>query len=413
MKKASIVSIGNELLSGQTVNTNAAYLGQKLFSLGIEVVSGYSVGDDTDTIIKTLELACNSADLILVTGGLGPTADDITRQSLAEFLNVELRFQKDIHQKIQDFFTACKQNMSEICKSQAYIPEGATAIDNNFGTAPGIMAWKGEKMIFVMPGVPSEMKQMFEESVLPKLESLAGEAGQGAVVIRKLRCFGAGESTIAELIGSLMQRGRNPLINCTVHYGVITLHIIATADNRKKAEEMVQKDEKDLLAKLGDLVYGRDEQTLAEVVGGKLAEQRKTIALAESCTGGLIAKLFTDIPGSSRYFKQGWITYSNEAKIQELNINSDLIEEYGAVSEQAAKAMAVNARKKSGTDFSVGVTGIAGPGGGSEAKPVGLVYISVDSADGCECRRFFFSHDRGFIRLRAAQTAINMLRTKL
>jgi nicotinamide-nucleotide amidase len=265
-------------------------------------------------------------------------------------------------------------------------------------------------LFFVMPGVPVEMKQMFEQSVLAKLSEFAGGR---VVVMRKVKCFGTGESKIAELLGELCHRGRNPLINCTVRAGVITLDIIATAGDRAKAEEMAEKDEKLLDGLLGELVYGRGEQTLAEVVGEKLAKQGKTIAVAESCTGGCLAKLLTDVVGASRYFKQGWVTYSNGSKSCELGVPAGLIEKYGAVSEQVAEAMAQGARKNAGTDFAIGITGIAGPNGGSEQKPVGLVYISLGSDNGCETRRFVMPGDRELIRLRAAQTALNMLRLKL
>lgn len=242
---------------------------------------------------------------------------------------------------------------------------------------------------------------------------MASESRQVQIAIRKLKCFGAGESTISELLGSLCRRGRNPLINCTVEHGVITLHIIATAKDKDKAQQMVEKDEELLRNLLGALVYGTGEQSLAKVVGQKLAQQKKTIAVAESCTGGILAKLITDIPGASRYFTRGWVTYSNDAKNSELGIPPRLIEKYGAVSEQVARSMAQGARKRAGTDFAIGITGIAGPTGGSEQKPVGLVYISVDSDSDCETQRFIFFHDRGFIRLRAAQTALNMLRLRL
>ncbi|MHC4439683.1 MAG: nicotinamide-nucleotide amidohydrolase family protein, partial [Planctomycetota bacterium] len=295
---------------------------------------------------------------------------------------------------------------------------GAKAL-TSIGTAPGIMAepctrrGAGEskgKLFFALPGVPVEMKRMFEESVLPELERLAG--GQ-AMVVKKLKCFGAGESTIAELLGTMMQRGRNPLINCTASSGIITLHIIATAENKEKAEQMAEKDQKLLQSTLGELIYGVGDQSLAEVVGEELARQGKTIAVAESCTGGLLAKFLTDNPGSSKYFTFGWITYSNEAKSSQLDVPVELIKQHGAVSEQVARAMAVGARKKAGTDYAISITGIAGPTGGTEQKPVGLVYIGVDSENGCETERCFFYHGRQFIRLRAAQTVLNILRLKL
>jgi nicotinamide-nucleotide amidase len=232
------------------------------------------------------------------------------------------------------------------------------------------------------------------------------------MVVRKLKCFGAGESSIAEKLGELMRRGRNPLINCTAKHGVITLYIIATAKDKIQAEQMAEKDEELLRNILGELIYGTGEQTLAEVVGQKLAQQKKTIAVAESCTGGTLAKLLTDIPGASRYFTHGWVTYSNDAKRSELGVSAHLIEQHGAVSELVAESMARGARKRAGTTFAIGVTGIAGPSGAGEQKPVGLVYISVDSDSGCVTKRFIFHHNRASIRLRAAQTALNMVRQK-
>lgn len=408
--KASIVSIGNELLSGQTISTNASYLSERLLSIGVPVISSYTIGDEIDSIVRALNLASRDADVVIATGGLGPTDDDLTRQAFAEFLGVELQLHSDLLEKIQSMFARRERPMPEKNKIQAYIPAGAQAIDNKLGTAPGIMADTKGKLLFALPGVPSEMKQMFEESVLPELQKFASRQ---AIVIRKLKCFGVGESNIAEMLGNLMQRGRNPLINCTVEHGVITLHIVATAKDKSLAEHIAEKDEKLLRSILKELVYGTDEQSLAEVVGEKIAQQNKTIAIAESCTGGILAKLLTDIPGASRYFTYGWITYSNRAKISELGVSADLINKYGAVSEQVAQAMARLARKKADTDFAIAITGIAGPAGGSEQKPVGLVYISVDSCSGCETKRFMFSFGRDSIRLRAALTALNMLRLKI
>jgi nicotinamide-nucleotide amidase len=418
MIKASIVTIGNEILSGQTVDTNAAYLSTELLSIGIPVVSSYAVRDEIDVIVRGLDLASADADVVLTTGGLGPTDDDLTRQAFAKFLGVELELRKELLEKIQSFFVSRGRQMAQKNKIQAYIPKGAKALAN-IGTAPGIMAepctrrGAGEskgKFFFALPGVPMEMKRMFEESVLPELERLAG--GQ-AVVVKKLKCFGAGESTIAEMLGTMMQRGRNPLINCTASSGIITLHITATAKNKEKAEQMAEKDEKSLQGILGELVYGVSEQSLAEVVGEKLARQGKTIAVAESCTGGLLAKLLTDVPGSSKYFTCGWITYSNQAKSSQLGVPAELIQQHGAVSEQVARAMAMGARNKAGTNYAIGITGIAGPTGGTEQKPVGLVYISVDSENGCYTEQLLLSGNRRFIRLRAAQTVLNLLRLKL
>jgi nicotinamide-nucleotide amidase len=410
MKKASIVSIGNELLSGQTIDTNTTFLSSELLLIGIPVVSSYSVGDDTDAIVRAFNLASTDADIVLATGGLGPTDDDLTRQGLASFLGAELQLQTELLDRIQNLFNRRNIQMSDKNKIQAYIPTGAKALANNLGTAPGIIAEAQGRLLVALPGVPLEMKQMFAESVLPEFQRFAGTQ---AVVVRKLRCFGTGESNIAELLGPLMQRGKNPLIDCTAKYGIITLTITATAKDKDKAHQMAEKSERLLRNKLGELVYGTEEQTLAEVVGEKLARQKMTIAVAESCTGGTLAKLLTDIPGASRYFTHAWVTYSNTAKTGELGVPADLIEKYGAVSEQVAQAMAQGARKKARTDFAIGITGIAGPAGGTEQKPVGLVYISVDSDNSWDTKRCLFSQDRRFIRLRAAQTALNMLRMKL
>jgi nicotinamide-nucleotide amidase len=345
--------------------------------------------------------------VVIATGGLGPTDDDLTRQAFAEFLGAELQLQDELLRKIRDFFASRNLQMPDKNSVQAYIPTCAEAIANNLGTAPGIMAEVRGKLLIALPGVPSEMKPMLDESVLPPLQRFAG--GQ-AVIVRKLKCFGAGESAIAEMLGNMMQRGRNPLINCTVQYGVVTLHIIATATDKDKARQMAENDEKTLRNILRKLVYGTGDQTLAEVVGEKLTQLGKTLAVAESCTGGTLAKLLTDIPGASRYFTYGWVSYSNQAKETELGVPANLIDKYGAVSEQVAAAMAQGGRRKAGTDFAIGITGIAGPAGGSEQKPVGLVYISVDSENGCRTERYIFSHDRNFIRLRTAQTALNVLR---
>jgi nicotinamide-nucleotide amidase len=410
MKKASIVSIGNELLSGLTVDTNASYLGSTLLSIGIPVASSYTVADEIDSIVRVLDLAQADADVIVATGGLGPTDDDLTRQAVAQKLGVDLRLEPELLERLEKFFAKRSLRVSNKCKIQAYLPAGSEAIANKLGTAPGIMAEAGGKLFFALPGVPAEMKKMFEDSVLPKLQ---GSGDEQAVVVRKLRCFGAGESQIAQLVGSVMGRGRDPLVNCTARNGVVTLHIVATARDKAKAEQLAQKDDNMLRDKLAGLVFGTAEQSLAEVVGDKLAEQNKTLAIAESCTGGNLARLVTDIPGASDYLTCGWVTYSNEAKVRELGVSADLLENHGAVSEQVASAMAEGAREKAGTDIAIGITGIAGPAGGSDQKPVGLVYISLAWAQAGKTERFVLGGNREMIRQRAARIALNMLRLHL
>jgi nicotinamide-nucleotide amidase len=410
MKQASIVSVGNEILAGQTVDTNAPHISAELLSIGIPVVSSYAVSDEIERIVRGLKLASADADVVILTGGLGPTEDDLTRQALAKFLNIELQLDEELLENIRQYFAHRNLKMAATNEIQAHLPAGAKALPNNRGTAPGIKAEADGKLFFAMPGVPPEMKQMLAESVLPELRLLAG--GQ-AVAIRKLRCFGTGESTIAQKLGPIMERGRNPLINSTTHHGVITLHVVATAKDVRSAERMAMEDEELLRQTLGEVIYGTGEQTLAQIVGERLRRLGKSLAVAESCTGGLLAKLITDVPGASEYFSRGWVTYSNDAKISELGVPAEFIERHGAVSEEVAGAMARGARGKAGTDFAVGITGIAGPGGATEQKPAGLVYISVESDRDCDTKRCIFTHERRFVRLRSAQTALNMLRLKL
>ena len=408
MQKVTIISIGNELLSGRILDSNAAYLSSKLLSVGVETVCTYTVGDDVDMIVEMLAQARRHADVVLITGGLGPTDDDITRHAMAAFMGVELEFYEDVYRKMEEFFDRRDLSMAETNRIQAYLPKGARALDNEVGTAAGIMC-ESEGTVFVsMPGVPAEMKQMFADSVF----GMFGD-GSMAIVSRRLHCFGTGESRIAEMVGDMMVRGRNPLVNCTVSGGIITLEVSARARNRKDAEEMADADVKKLCGILGELVFGTDGETMAQAVGKKLIAASKTIAVAESCTGGLLAKLLTDISGASSYFTHGWVTYSNDAKVSELSIDRGLIDDYGAVSEQVAMAMATAARMKSGANIGIGITGIAGPGGGSEQKPVGLVYIGVDIEGQRTGNRYIFGRLRAHVRLRAALTSLNVVRLLL
>jgi len=411
MKKAAVVSIGNEILCGHILDTNLSYLSRMLFQVALPVAGAYTVPDELDSIVRGLELAFEQADVVVCTGGLGPTGDDLTRRAIAKFLGVELELREELLQQITIFFQRRGHSMPECNRVQAYIPAGAEALPNDLGTAPGIKAKVDDKLLIALPGVPAEARWMFEKYVLSQLKELARYQ---AVAVRKLRCFGSGESDIAELLGAaVLSRDRNPLVNITVADGVITVTITAIAGEAAEAERLVERDESLFCARLGELVFGRGDEELAEVVGRELALRKKTIAVAESCTGGLVAKLLTDIPGSSRYFTFGWVTYSNRAKVEELGVRQELIEGYGAVSEQVAEAMALGARERAKADFAVATTGIAGPGGANEQKPVGLIYISVSGERGCETHRFILPGQRDSIRFRAAQTALNLVRLRL
>lgn len=410
VKQASIISIGNEVLSGHTVDTNAAYIERQLRLIGVPTASSYTVADLQPAIVRALRLAAEEADIVIATGGLGPTDDDLTREGFAEFLGVELELREDLLVRINEMFQRRGVPMVRKNAGQARIPKGADVVPNEWGTAPGIVAEKDGKVLFALPGVPREMEQMLAASVLPRLRALAPSQ---AVVVRRLRCFGAGESTIAEMIGDAMLRDHNPQVNCTAQTGVITLEIVATTQTVAEAENLAQRQEAALRGMLGPLIYGVGEETLAEVVGRQLQRQGKTLAVAESCTGGLLAKLITDVPGASRYFTRGWVTYSNEAKIDELGVPPELIARHGAVSEQVAQAMARGARAQAGADCAIGITGIAGPDGGTDEKPVGLVYVCADFEGQVHTVRQVFPWERSYVRLRAAQTALDTLRRGL
>ena len=411
LNTACTVSIGNELLSGLTVDTNAAWLAGKLAELGMDVVAGYTVPDDLDAIEQTLAGAAERAQVVLVTGGLGPTDDDLTRQALARFLDAELQFRPELLEHIEQLFAHRDRAMAPTNRVQAYLPRGAAPLSNPIGTACGMRAEHKGHVFFCLPGVPSEMKRMFSDTVQPEL--VARMTAGPVTVRRRLRCFGTGESDIAAMLGDRMQRGRNPLVNSTASSGVITLHIVAEADDRAQAEALAHAEQTELRSLLGDVIFGEEDQTLAEVVGGQLTRRGMTLAVAESCTGGLIGKLLTDVPGASQHFLGGWITYSNEAKIRDLDVPESLIRTHGAVSEPVAEAMAVGARRRAGADFGLAVTGIAGPEGGTEQKPVGLVYIGVAAAASGRVARFIWPYSRPAVRLRAALTAINQLRLEL
>jgi nicotinamide-nucleotide amidase len=411
MKKACIISIGNELLNGRTLDTNAHWLSTQLLELGIPTEEVWVVGDDIDHIVSCFRQASEVGTIILVTGGLGPTDDDLTRQALAKFLGVELEFKQDLYDGLKAFFEGRKVAMASINAVQAYIPKGTKVIANPIGTAPGMHASFNGKDLFSVPGVPVEMKSMYQEYIYPVL---ASQKSGPVVLTERIHCYGAGESTIAQQLGNRMKRGQNPLLNCTVSGGDITLHVVATADDFSHAKSMIEQQKQEIVSILGPLVYSTEDETLPEVIGKLLRKRKMTLATAESCTGGLIGKLLTDAAGSSDYYLGGWITYSNESKMRDLGVSKELLETYGAVSEQAAQAMALGAQSKASSDAAIGISGIAGPGGATDQKPVGLVYIAVAAGQDIQVREFRFAPlSREMIRQRAALSALNMRRLKL
>ncbi len=405
MNKISIISIGNELLNGECTDTNRAWLGKELSCAGFCVVSGFTVSDEIDKISDAIEKAALDANVIIVTGGLGPTDDDLTRDAIANYLGVDLEYRSDLYAQIEDYFAKRRYKMIEKNKVQAYIPCAAEPLANPVGTAPGFVATKDNVLIAAMPGVPSEMKEMFTNKLLP---ILINRSRGDVFASKRVKCYGIGESNLNDKLGDLLRRGQNPLVNCTVNDSIITLHVIAHAENRKVAHKMVAKKIAEIEAIIGEFVFGFDDDTLVSVLARELAERGKTVTTAESCTGGLIAKMLTDVPGASEYFNCGFVTYSNNAKESLLGVDCGLISQKGAVSSEVAQAMATGALQKSDSDIAIAVTGIAGPTGGTAEKPVGLVYISVATKSKTIVKEFNFVHNRSTFRSRAALKALDM-----
>ena len=406
--KAFIISIGDELLSGMTVDTNFPYLARRMGELGISVVAHATIGDDQSTITHAITSGAQRAEVILITGGLGPTPDDLTRQGLADALGMELVLDAKRLAEIESFFRTRSRTMQPSNRIQAMIPTGATSIPNPLGTAPGIVARLGSSDVYALPGVPHEMQKMFEQSVAPHL---CGPSGR--VVHRQLHCFGQGESDIAAQIADLMQRGRNPAVGTTADAGSVTIRVAAAGPDGPRARDLADGAVAEISKRLGPLVVGTDGRALPAVVGELLRRDRATLATAESCTGGWIAQLITSVPGSSDYYRGGVTAYADDAKRDLLAVPAELLQAHGAVSEPVAAAMAEGARRRLAADWGLSATGIAGPTGGSEDKPVGLVYLGLAGPAGTTVHRHVVPDLREIIRLRAAQTALNHLRLAL
>ena len=418
---AIILSIGDELVLGQTVDTNSAYLSAQLASRGIMTRFHETIADDEAAIAQAFRWASNEADLVIVTGGLGPTEDDLTRQALAAAMGVELVVDQPSLEAITGYFAKRNRIMPDRNRIQAMQPRGCTAIPNSCGTAPGMQVKFNRAMIFVTPGVPSELFAMFRLSILPYLDELAASqpALRRTILTQKVNTFGLGESDVAEKLGELMDRKRNPLVGTTVAEGLVSVRVRSEFDDPQKAESELDYTIALVERALGPVVIGRDTQTLQAALVELLTAKNATVATAESCTGGLIAKSLTEVAGSSAVFAGGWVTYANEMKTSQLGVSMQLIEEHGAVSEPVVRAMAQGAIERSGAMLSMAVSGIAGPGGGTEEKPVGTVWLAIGWRDqatgsiGTEARLYHLPGDREQIRDRAAKCVMQMLRFQI
>jgi len=404
--KAAVISVGSELVSGELTDTNAAWLSRELAGIGIPTLRHFCVGDDEEVLAETLTRAARAVELVVVTGGIGPTPDDITRRAAARAAGVELALDRGALAHIEELFASWGREMSENNRVQAFFPEGSEVIENPRGTAAGFRMPLARAQVIVMPGVPAEMKLMWAANVRPRL----AQSVSGAVVTGSVDCFGRGESDITRELVDLMAPGRNPAVGDTAEDAIIRVRIRAAARNPAEGRRMVEADKAEIRRRLGDIVFGEDGQTLQGAVVEALTASGKTLAVAESCTGGLIAAAVTDVPGASACFLEGITAYSNEAKVRLLGVAPQLIERHGAVSEEVAAAMAEGVRARAGADFALSSTGIAGPSGGTPEKPVGTVYVAAASAETTVTRGLRLRGDRATVRDRSVKHALNLLR---
>jgi competence/damage-inducible protein CinA-like protein len=410
MLNAEIIAIGSEMLTPFRLDTNSLWLTERLNSMGVEVKLKTVVGDDEARLEETVRDAMKRSEIVIATGGLGPTEDDITRKIFSRVLKRQLILVDAILEKIRARFARRNIPMPEINARQALVIHGAQVLENNNGTAPGMLITEGKCTVVLLPGPPREMKPIFDASVAPALKQRMGDM---LIVRRTLSIFGLTESATDELAAPIYTKYRNPSTTILFKDGQIELHLTAQARGESAAVKLLDEIGGRLDEVLGEYIFSRNNETLEEVVGQSLKMRGYTLATAESCTGGLLAGRITDVPGSSEYFLEGVVSYSNEAKIDLLGVPKKWIKTHGAVSEQVAEAMAAGIRKRAGSTFGISVTGVAGPGGGSPEKPVGLVYIALADDSQTTTRKFIFPGDRQFIRTLSVNAALDMVRRRV
>lgn len=407
MPSCAILSVGRELLLGQTVDTNAAWLSGQLSGLGYVVRQLRTVDDDQPAIVEALRELSARCDALIITGGLGPTPDDLTRQALAEAAGVALEYHEALMEPIRERFRVHGWPMTESNRLQAYLPAGAEAIRNDWGTAPGVRCRIGGCVAYAMPGVPREMKPMFEQGVLPELQSAPGAQ------VRYMKLYhlnGIGESRIGEVLAQVQPISPESELGTAVGNGVTMVRAMAYGATAAEAEAKVAAARDAIRERLKDFIFGEDGDTLAQSVVRLLSGRGQTLALAESCTGGMIAAEIVGVPGASSVLLEGVVCYSNEAKTRRLAVDQDILAKHGAVSEQTVAALARGARALAGADYAVAVSGVAGPDGGTPQKPVGTVWLAVAAKDGVYALRSLLSSDRNGNRLRAVNIALDFLR---
>jgi nicotinamide-nucleotide amidase len=408
---AEIVTIGTEMLLGDLVDTNTAWISQRLAELGVAIYRHTTVGDNPERIVEALRQASSRSTLVITTGGLGPTSDDLTNACLSALTGREMVEYPEAREHVDEMFKRFGRKPTENNYKQALFPRGSELIPNPVGTAMGALVEWEETLFVTLPGVPVEMKTMFGETLEPLIRSRS----DGAIVSKTLHFAGIGESALAERVQDFLDAA-DPTVAPLAGQGRVRLRITTRADTEEEAQEKIRPVEREVIARLDDYFFGEDDETLEGAVARLLQEKDATLALAESCTGGLLAKRLTDMPGSSAYFTEGLVTYSNEAKERLLGVPQALLLEHGAVSEPVARAMAEGSRKVSGADYGLSVTGIAGPDGGTEEKPVGLVFVGISDAEGTLAEKLdltAWARSRDSIRERSTNIAFDLLRHHL
>ncbi len=410
MLSAEIIAVGSELLTPEKTDTNSLWLTEQLLGVGVEVKLKTIVGDDEVRLEETIRDALKRSDIVITTGGLGPTEDDVTRKVSARAADRELIYRDDLETELRERFRRWGREMPEINKRQAFVIDGADVLPNPNGSAVGMMLKSDDRFLIVLPGPPREMKPMFRDFVIEALRS----AGSGTVVRRRImRVSGLGESAVDELIAPIYKE--YPAVQTSILFNrtEIEIHLTAAAADRSAAEAMLDELAAKLAEPLGGALFATNGETMEEIVGKLLTDRGETLSVAESCTGGLIGMRLTEVAGSSAYFLEGAVTYSNEAKIRTLNVPADILEQHGAVSGETAEAMAKGIREKADSDYGISVTGIAGPGGGSDEKPVGTVFIGYSDRTRTKSITFTLPGDRNLIRWRSSQAALDYLRRQI
>jgi len=403
---AAVLSIGTELTRGELINSNAAWLSAQLTTLGIDVRRHLTVADERQTIADALDLLARDVKVVIATGGLGPTTDDLTAAAAASALGVDLERDPAVLEHLKQRYAARGRQMLPANEKQADFPRGATVLPNPVGSAPGFSVALNGSRLFFLPGVPAEMKAIFRESVRPAV----GELGSRDSSQLHVRVFGLPESEVQTRLEDVEREHAGVTLGYRAHFPEIEVKVHARAESGAAAETLARAVQKLVCERLGEAVYGDRDDTFAAVVGQALRAKKLSLAVAESCTGGMIGSMLTDVPGSSDYLLLDAVTYANSAKTQVLGVATDVLRAYGAVSAETAAAMAEGARRVSGSDVAVATTGIAGPGGGTDEKPVGTVWIGFASADGTLAMRHQLSGDRDQVRTRSAYVALECVR---